>query len=100
MIVEFLVGKEKDEAWKRLCEEIEASYSKGKVIKKVKNWMITLDTYISDGRNHTIHTRMRAPYVSNDGFRFKVYRKGVFSGLGKLLGRQVIDIGLSLKGVV
>jgi hypothetical protein len=28
-----------------------------------------------------------------DGFRFTIYRKGIFSGLGKLLGMQDIEIG-------
>jgi hypothetical protein len=36
---------------------------------------------------------MRAPFVNPDGFRFTVYRKGVFSGLGKLLGMQDIEVG-------
>jgi hypothetical protein len=36
---------------------------------------------------------MRAPYVNPDGFRFTVYRKGVFGGLGKLLGIQDIEVG-------
>jgi hypothetical protein len=36
---------------------------------------------------------MRAPYVNPDGFRFTVYRKGAFSGLGKLLGMQDVEVG-------
>ena len=33
------------------------------------------------------------PYVNPEGFRFTIYRKSVFSGLGKLLGMQDIEIG-------
>jgi hypothetical protein len=38
-------------------------------------------------------TRMRAPYVNRDGFRFKISRKSVFSGLGKMFGMQDVEIG-------
>ncbi len=36
---------------------------------------------------------MRAPYVNKDGFRFKIYRKGIFSEIGKFFGGQDVDIG-------
>jgi len=36
---------------------------------------------------------MRAPFVNRDGFRFTIYRRGLFSDLGKLLGMQDIEIG-------
>jgi hypothetical protein len=36
---------------------------------------------------------MRAPYVNLEGLRFTVYRKGLFSELGKLLGMQDIEVG-------
>jgi hypothetical protein len=36
---------------------------------------------------------MSAPYVSPEGFRFSVNRKGFFSDLGKLLGMQDIEVG-------
>lgn len=31
-------------------------------------------------------------YVNPDGFRFTIYRKGIFSELGKLLGMQDIEV--------
>ena len=34
-----------------------------------------------------------APYVNPDGFRFKIYRKSIFTGIGKALGMQDVDIG-------
>ena len=43
--------------------------------------------------SHITYTRMRAPYVNPEGFRFTIYRKGIFSDLGKLLGMQDIDVG-------
>ena len=36
---------------------------------------------------------MRAPYVNPDGFRFVIYRRGVFSGVAKWLGMQDIEVG-------
>ena len=43
--------------------------------------------------SYVAYTRMRAPYVNPEGFRFTIYRKGVFSDLGKLLGMQDIEVG-------
>lgn len=95
-----IFGPSKEEVWQQLCNEIGAEYIncgkwKGdKVVAKVKEWTITLDTYtISTGKSHITYTRIRAPYVNADGFRFKIYRKSVFSGIGKLLGMQDLEIG-------
>ena len=95
-----LFGPSKDEIWSQLSQEIGADYQKGgfftpgKVTVTHKQWEITLDTYtVSDGKTSHTYTRLRAPYVNQDGFRFNIYRKSVFSGLGKLLGMQDIEIG-------
>src|SRR5262249_22529920 len=47
----------------------------------------------SSGEGSTTYTRMRAPYINPEGFRFTIYRKGFFSELGKLLGMQDIEVG-------
>jgi hypothetical protein len=36
---------------------------------------------------------MRAPFVNPTGFRFRVYRTSIFTGLGKLFGMQDLEIG-------
>ena len=74
---------------------VEGGFWKGsKVQSHVGPWTITLDTYTeSSGESSTTYTRMRAPYVNPEGFRFTIYRKGPFSGLGKLLGMQDIEVG-------
>jgi hypothetical protein len=36
---------------------------------------------------------MRAPYINPDGFQFDIYRKGIFSDLGKWFGRQDVTVG-------
>ncbi|MHC5036062.1 MAG: DUF3137 domain-containing protein [Planctomycetota bacterium] len=57
-------------------------------------WILTLDTYtVSTGQSSVTYTRMRAPYVNADGFRFKVYREGFFSKVGKLFGMQDVVVG-------
>lgn len=93
-------GPRKKEVWQELSREIggnyvESSFLKGdKVVAKAKDWTVTLDIYtVSTGKTHHHYTRFRAPYVNRDGFRFNVYRKSIFSGLGKLLGMQDVDIG-------
>ena len=54
---------------------------------------MTLDVGTSDEDGKSPVTRLRAPYVNPEGFRFTIYRKGFFSDLGKLLGMQDIEVG-------
>ena len=93
-------GPSKDEVWWQLSQEMGAEFVddgfwKGsKVQVHVKPWTITLDTYTdSTGESPVTYTRMRAPYVNPEGFRFSIYRKGILSALGKLLGIQDIEVG-------
>lgn len=48
---------------------------------------------VSTGKSSITHTRMRAPFVNLDNFYFKIYRSGVFSEMGKLIGMKDISIG-------
>ena len=94
-------GPSKDEVWRQLSEEIGAEVVQGgfwkggsKVQAHVGPWTVTLDTYtFTTGQFFVDISRMRAPYVNPEGFRFTIYRKGLFSGLGKLLGMQDIEVG-------
>ena len=95
-------GPSKDEIWRQLASEIGAEWVEGgfakasKIVAHVKDWDVTLDTYtVSSGHSHVVYTRMRAPYVNPGGFRFTLYRRGLFTGLGKKLGMQDIEIGFS-----
>ena len=89
-------GPSKDEVWRQLSEEIGAEFVEGgfwkgnKVQAHVGPWTVTLDIN-KDGDSQA--TRLRAPYVNPEGFRFTIYRKGFFSDLGKLLGMQDIEVG-------
>lgn len=95
-----LFGPSQHEVWEALCQEIGADFIDGgffkgtKVVAEIKEWVITLDTYtVSTGKTSTTYTRMRAPYLNKDGFKFRIYRKGIFSNIGKLLGLQDIEVG-------
>jgi hypothetical protein len=95
-----IFGKSRKEIWKELTEEINAFYIKGGFFKgprieyKHKFWTIYLDTYtVSTGKSTITYTRMRLPFVNQKKFFFKIYRKGVFSNIGKALGMQDIIVG-------
>ena len=99
-ILRKLFGPSQAEVWRQLCNEIGADFVDGdfwrgpKVVARVDEWTVTLDTYtVSTGRSRVAYTRLRAPYVNRDGFCFTIYRKTIFSGLGKLLGMQDIEMG-------
>jgi hypothetical protein len=95
-----IFGAGHDDVWKQLGEELGAKFTKGgflkssKVEARVKNWTVTLDTFtVSTGKSTVTYTRMRAPFVNSDGFRFLIYRKSPFSAVGKLLGMQDVEVG-------
>jgi hypothetical protein len=95
-----LFGPDKDEVWRQLSQEIGAEFVSGGVWRGNRvqahdgPWTITLDTHtVSAGETPVTYTRLRAPYVNPEGFRFTIYRKGPFSGLGKFLGMQDVEIG-------
>lgn len=99
-LLKSIYGPSKDEVWKQLCDKIggefieSRAWSGGKVVAKVNDWTVTLDTHRFDTQHdHFFCTRIRAPYVNKDGFRFTIYRKGIFSGIKKLFGMQDIEVG-------
>jgi hypothetical protein len=95
-----LFGPSKEEIWRQLCSELGAEYVQGGAWKKDKvqathdGWTITLDTYVvSTGKTVMHFTRLRAPYVNPDHFRFTIYRRGLFSEIAKRLGMQDVVVG-------
>ena len=96
-----LFGPSKQELWRELSERIGGRYVErtfwngDKVQASHRDWTITLDTFtVPAGKAYVTYTRMRAPYVNPDGFRFTVYRRSVFSGIATWLGMQDIEIGV------
>ncbi len=96
-----IFGPSKDEIWKQLSHEVSGRFSDGGWTKGSRvevdhgQWTLTLDTYtVSTGQHgSTPYTRIRAPYVNKDQFYFTIYRKSIFSGLGKMLGMQDVEVG-------
>jgi hypothetical protein len=95
-----LFGSSRKEIWRQLSEQIGASYVPGtfwkgdRVEGRHGDWIVTLDTYtVSTGKTHVVYTRMRAPYVNPSGFRFTIYRKGVFTDIAKRFGMQDVQVG-------
>jgi len=93
-------GPSREEIWRQLSDQIGGRFvdsgfwSGDKVEATHRDWVVTLDTYtVSTGKTHVTYTRMRAPYVNPLGFRFTIYRKGLFSGIARRLGMQDIEIG-------
>jgi hypothetical protein len=87
------------EIWRQLSAAIGANYVQGgfwkgdKVEAAHEEWTITLDTYaVSTGKVTMVFTRLRAPYVNPDHFRFTIYRRGLFSDIAKWLGMQDIQV--------
>lgn len=99
-----LFGPSREEIWRQLCDETGASYVDGgfwkgdKVEATYGQWTITLDAYtvsqkVGDSTHSTTYTRMRAPYVNADGFRFTIYRSGFLTGVAKWFGMQDVEVG-------
>jgi hypothetical protein len=102
-IVRQMFGPSRKEVWHALAENLQARYVRGgfwkgdQVQMDVGPWTITLDTFTeSHGETSTTYTRLRAPYVNPECFRFRIYRTSIFTGIGKWLGMQDIAIGDAL----
>lgn len=94
-----MFGPSRKEIWQQLSTQIGARYVDGgvwkgdKVEAKHGQWTVTLDTYaVSTGKTTIVYTRMRAPYVNPDGFRFTIYRRGFFSDIAKRFGMQDLEV--------
>jgi hypothetical protein len=95
-----IFGPRQIDVWKQLSDELGGTFVKGGFFKtnrveaRVGKWTVTLDTYtVSTGKSTIVFTRMRAPFTNEDGFRFVIHRKSMFSGVGKLFGMQDIEVG-------
>ena len=91
-------GASREEIWRQLSAEVGAMYVQGGFWKRDQvrashgDWTMTLDTQFSAG-NKADYTRLRAPFVNVDGFRFTIYRRGMFSDIAKAFGMQDVEVG-------
>jgi hypothetical protein len=100
-ILRKLFGPSKEEIWNLLAQRIGAEFTPGggwagrsRVDAQVGQWVVTLDTFtVSTGKSTVTFTRVRAPFVNRDGFRFTITRAGVFSPVARVLGFQDVEVG-------
>jgi hypothetical protein len=95
-----LFGPSREEIWRQLSTLVHGHYVDGgfwhgdKVQATHGSWTVTLDRHVvSTGKVTIVYTRIRAPYVNPSRFRFRIYRRSLFSDLGKALGMQDIEVG-------
>ena len=99
-LIRKLFGPSKAEVWKQLSDQIHAEFLPGsfttadRVVAQVDTWTVTLDTVSEPvGRAMVTYTRLRAPFVNHDNFRFLLYDRSLLDEIGKRLGLQDIEIG-------
>ena len=95
-----LFGKSKNHLWEELATELGARFTDGGAWKGDRiqaehgEWTVTLDHYtVMAGKVPIVLTRLRAPYVNADGFRFKIHRRSFGSDLATRLGMQDVEVG-------
>lgn len=95
-----LFGISKRTAWTEFAQELGGEYigggwfQKSRVHYQYRQWEIIMDTFSEgDGEDSSPHTRLRALFRNPDGFYFKVYKRNLFSGIGKFFGMQDIQTG-------
>ena len=88
-------GPSYGDVWRIVADEIgarhESSFWRGdRVVARVGPWEVVLELCLL---NKVTFTRVRAPYVNADGFRFNVFRKHLLSGVAEWLGFQDVRVG-------
>lgn len=100
-ILKRIFGPGQNEVWRELSQALGGEFIKGSIFKgssqvraTVARATVTLDTFtVSTGKSSVTYTRMRAPFLRTDGFRFTIYRKGLMSAVGKFFGMQDVRVG-------
>ena len=97
-----LFGPSQKETWTKLSTEVKAEFVNGgiwkghKVVAHEKEWTLTLDTFaVHTGKVTVPFTRVRAPFMTKDGFRFKIERRNFFSPVADFFGRKTLSTGHS-----
>ncbi|MBM3794972.1 MAG: hypothetical protein FJW31_13090 [Acidobacteria bacterium] len=83
-----LVGLGYEDIWRQFAEQVDGTFTESgwtthsRVDARWREWTMTL------GRFHQgklQYTRLRTPFLASDGFRFRLYREGFFTRVGKKL---------------
>lgn len=93
-------GASRGEVWDRIAVGLEEATTDGqawqgqRVLARVGQWTVTLDAdSASDRESFVASTRLRAPYINRDGFRFHISPESLIGRFGKLLGLQDVQVG-------
>ena len=84
------------DVWRVLAEELPGRFEQStwlkspRVVAEAGPWEVVLDLFRTD---KVVFTRIRAPYVNADGFRFHVFRRHFFSGVAEWMGLQDVTVG-------
>ncbi|RZJ48059.1 MAG: DUF3137 domain-containing protein, partial [Flavobacterium sp.] len=88
--------------WKKLAEETGGTFTEDyswisdSTTIEYKNWKIIFDNYtLWSGKYSTKMTRVVAPVLLTDNFKFEIYNEGVVRKIEKFFGAQDIEIGYS-----
>ena len=101
-IMKSIFGDKQEEVWRQFCSMVgDAEYVDGGLFKddravvKIDPWTVVIDTYATSSyaSSYDISTRIRAPYINVDEFRFQIYEASMFSGMASLVGMQDVKIG-------
>lgn len=91
-------GASQKEIWQQLANEIGGEFidrgfwKSGKVEARYKNWIITLDTY-QTADAAAAFTRIRAPFINKDSFRFEIYRNNIIAFFARVFSTESITTG-------
>jgi hypothetical protein len=85
-----------EKTWRIFAERVGGHFVEGGFWKPSQvridheKWTITLDRCVT---GCVVFTRMRAPFLSRDDFRFTIYRRRLFGALCELLGMETFESG-------
>lgn len=92
-----LIGLGYEDIWRQFAEQVDGTFtesgwvSHSRVDARWREWTMTLDRF---HQGKLQYTRLRTPFLASDGFRFRLYREGFFTPVGKKLGVvQDIEVG-------
>jgi hypothetical protein len=93
-------GPSQKEVWAALAPQVGGVFEPGrwtkphKIMARHGAWTFTLDTFVVPaGKTYIPFTRLRAPYVNPDGFRFKIRRRSVWTSVAEALGLHDVQVG-------
>jgi len=88
------------EAWQQFSNEIQATHTKGGLLKNEKieanfqNWQIVYDFFtVPIGTVIAVYTRIRTPFFAKTDFKFRISKKTFLDKIAEKLGKSNVKIG-------